>query len=272
MSWLTFTEVGGLRTYYESKGDGFPLIFVHGAGANHKVWKEQLKTFSAGYRAIAIDLPGHRKSDPLPSEISIERYASFVDGFLNALGLEEAVVSGHSMGGAVCIQLCLDFPNRVRCLGLVNTGAKLGVNPAMLSALRENFRAAVGEGFMSMLGKTERLSPLLEEVRDEMVKTDPAVGVADFGACDKFDCRRRLPEIKKPSLIVGGTEDVLTPPWYQSYLHEHIKNSTLVLMEGVGHLSMVEKPDEFNRALLGFLERNLGKSPARIGSHPSGSF
>lgn len=89
----------------------------------------------------------------------------------------------------------------------------------------------------------------------EMLKTDPAVGLADFEACNKFDSREKLSRICKPTLIVGGSEDVLTPPWYHHYLHEKIENSTLRIIEGVGHYSMVEKPEEFNVILSEFLEK-----------------
>ncbi len=250
----------GLRIYYESEGNGLPLCLIHGAASTHSIWKNQIKVFSAGYRVIAPDLPGHGRSGPFDdsSRISIRQYAGHVREFLETLGVEEAVMVGHSMGGAVCIQLVLDSPWVVRGLGLINTGAKLRVSPHLLSALREDFRGTMEKGWESMFGeKGKRILHCLEGLKEEMVGIDPVVGVADFEACDEFDCRERLGEIEKPTLIIGGTEDILTPPWYQDYLHKRIKNSVLVIMGGVGHLSMVEDPEEFNGALLSFLQHSV---------------
>ena len=90
-----------------------------------------------------------------------------------------------------------------------------------------------------------------------MLTTDPAIGLADFEACNKFDSRKQLSQISKPTLIVGGSEDLLTPPWFQQYLHDRIENSILEIIEGAGHFSMAEKPKEFNATLIDFLERHL---------------
>ena len=237
------------------------MLFIHGAAGNHRIWQLQLNHFGKMYRAIAIDLMGHGESEISipPTQISMEEYTDFVNEFLAALGIEKVALIGHSMGGAICIQFCLDFPEKVGCLGLINTGAKLGVNPYLLSALRKNFRETLEVGFIDISGQRHREAvPLIvEEIRKEMLKTDPAIGFADFWACNRFDSRKRLSEIKKPTLVVGGTEDLLTPPWFQHYLHEKIENSTLKMIEGVGHFSMVEKPDEFNENLTEFLRMHL---------------
>lgn len=256
---MPFVNVGGLKTFYESKGKGHPMLFIHGSARNHSVWEHQLNTFGEKYHAIAIDLMGHGKSEISipPSQISITRYSNFVNNFLETLNIEKIVLIGQSLGGAVCIQFCLDFSEKVECLGLINTGAKLLVNPQLLSMLKEDF-GALRRGLEILFGQkgeeTDQIR-LLRAMTKEMLKTDPAVGLADFEACNKFDSREKLSRICKPTLIVGGSEDVLTPPWYHHYLHEKIENSTLRIIEGVGHYSMVEKPEEFNVILSEFLEK-----------------
>ncbi|MEM2865779.1 MAG: alpha/beta hydrolase [Candidatus Hadarchaeales archaeon] len=250
-------EVGGLKVFYERDGEGFPVYLLHGAILTHSLWRPQLEALRGKYLAIAPDLPGHGGSDPLP-EASIKGYAEVVAGMMEALGTEEAVVVGHSMGGAVALQLALDHPEKVKSLVLANTGAKLGVSPLLLEMLRENFRGALEVGWKSMLGrKGRRRDAELEGLKLEMEGTRPEVGVADFEACNAFDCRSRLSEIKKPTLILGGTEDMLTPVWYHEYLHQHIQGSSLVILREVGHLSMVEDPASFNSALLDFLGRTV---------------
>jgi pimeloyl-ACP methyl ester carboxylesterase len=257
---VPYQEVGGLRLSYAREGEGFPVYLLHGAALTHSIWKPQLEALGGRYSAIAPDLPGHGGSDPLPSPSpSIRDYSEAVAGLMEALGPGEAAVVGHSMGGAVSLQLTLDHPEKVRALVLANTGAKLGVSPLLLQVLRENFRGALEVGWKSMLGgKGRRKEEELRELEEEMKGTRPEVGLADFEACNTFDCRERLSEIKKPVLIVGGRDDTLTPPWYQEYLHEKLEGSSLVMLREVGHLSMVEDPPSFNSALLDFLGRTVG--------------
>lgn len=256
---MPYQEVGGLKLFYVKEGEGFPVYLLHGAALTHSLWKPQLEVLRGRYSAIAPDLPGHGRSDPLPSSSpSIRDYSEAVAGLMETLGTREAAVVGHSMGGAVALQLALDHPEKVRALVLANTGAKLGVSPLLLQVLRENFRGAMEVGWNSMLGgKGRRREEELKELEGEMKRTRPEVGLADFEACDAFDCRTRLSEIKKPVLIVGGRDDTLTPPWYQEYLHQKLEGSSLVILKEVGHLSMVEDPLSFNSALLDFLGRTL---------------
>ncbi len=254
---MPLQEVGGLKVFYEREGEGFPVYLLHGALLTHSVWRPQFEALRGRYMAIAPDLPGHGGSDPLPGEPSIKGYAEVVAGMMEALGTEEAAVVGHSMGGAVALQLTLDHPEKVRSLVLANTGAKLGVSPLLLEMLRENFRGALEVGWKSMLGRKGRKREELEGLRREVEGTRPEVGVWDFEACNAFDCRSRLAEIKKPTLIVGGNEDVLTPVWYHEYLHQHIAGSSLVILREVGHLSMAEDPPSFNSALLDFLGKTV---------------
>lgn len=258
---MPFVVFDGVRTFYESRGRGHPILFIHGSAGNHSVWRHQLDYFVERYCVIAIDLMGHGKSEISipPSQISVELYADFINSFMGALKLDKATLVGQSLGGAVCISFCLLFPEKVQCLGLVNTGAKLGVNPMLLSMLRKNSREALRIGFENILSQKHKDAEIRDAswVEKEMLTTDPAIGLADFEACNKFDSRNQLPQISKPTLIVGGSEDLLTPPWFQQYLHERIENSILKIIEGAGHFSITEKPKEFNATLIEFLERHL---------------
>ena len=258
---MPFVFVDGLRMFYESIGRGHPILFIHGSAGNHSVWRYQFDYFGERYHAIAIDLMGHGKSEiSIPtSQISINRYTDFVNSFLEMLNIENVTLVGQSLGGAVCIQFCLDFPQKVECLGLINTGAKLGADPQLLSMMRKNFRETLETGFENILGQKHEETDIRNAswVMKEMLTTNPAIGLADFEACNKFDSREQLSQISKPTLIIGGSEDMLTPPWFQQYLHKNIENSTLKVLDGVGHLSMTEKPEKFNTILFEFLERHL---------------
>ena len=247
---MPFVFVDGLRTFYESTGRGHSILFIHGSSGNHSVWRDQFDYFGEKYCVITIDLMGHGDSEiSIPtSQISVNRYADFVNSFLEVLNIEKVTLVGQSLGGAVCIQFCLNSPQKVDCLGLINTGAKLGVDPQFLSMLRKNFREALKIGFENISGQKHEEADIRDEswVMKEMLTTNPSIGLADLEACNKFDSRGRLSQISKPTLIIGGSEDMLTPPWFQQYLHENLKNSTLRIIEGTGHLSMIEKPERFN--------------------------
>jgi len=251
----------GLRTFYESRGKGRPILFIHGSAGNHSMWRHQLDYFGERYHVIAIDLMGHGKSEiAIPSShISIKLYVEFINSFLGALDIEKTTLVGQSLGGAVCINFCLLFPEKVQCLGLINTGAKLGVNPKLLSMMRKNFREVLRMDFENMLGQKHEDAEMRDTswVMSEMLTTDPVIGLADFEACNKFDAREQLSQVSKPTLIIGGSEDILTPPWFQQYLHEKIEFSVLKIIEGAGHFSMIEKPKEFNATFFEFLKRHL---------------
>ncbi|UCH32290.1 MAG: alpha/beta hydrolase [Candidatus Bathyarchaeota archaeon] len=258
---MAYVILNGLRTFYESRGEDRPILFIHGSAGNHSMWRHQLDFFGERYRAIAIDLMGHGKSEiAIPiSSITIKLYAEFIARFLEALNIDRITLIGQSLGGAICISFCLLFPEKVQCLGLVNTGAKLGVDPTLLSLMRKDFRDVMNMGFENILGQRRKAAEMRNTswVMSEMLKTAPEIGLADFEACNKFDTREQLSQIAKPTKIIGGSEDILTPPWYQQYLHEKIKSSELKIIEGAGHFSMIEKPEEFNAAILEFLERHL---------------
>jgi pimeloyl-ACP methyl ester carboxylesterase len=256
---VSFININGTKTFYRIKEKGsHPILFIHGAACNSSLWKFQLKYFGQKWNVIAIDLMGHGKSalSLPPSKISIKQYADFIDKFLEALNIKDATLIGHSMGGAISIQFCLEHPEKVLSLGLINTGAKLGANPQLLNMLRSDFRKTITVGLESTLGKSSSRNDAeaRQVIINEMLKIDPSVGLADFEACDAFDSRESISKIRKPTLIVGGSEDLLTPPWFQQYLHEKIENSILKIIDGAGHFSMIEKPQEFNAVLAEFLE------------------
>jgi len=113
----------GIHYFVREEGDVFrpPVILIHGAGGNHLYWPPELRRL-AGFRVLALDLPGHGKSSGVGLQ-SIRDYASSLMTYMDAVGLSRAVIVGHSMGGAIALTLCLDHAERVAGLGLIATGA-----------------------------------------------------------------------------------------------------------------------------------------------------
>jgi pimeloyl-ACP methyl ester carboxylesterase len=251
---MPYTNVAGERIFYfHHKGDPkgqHTLVFVHGAGGSHLNWPPQLRRL-AGANTYALDLPGHRKSEG-QGRTSISAYADFVAAFLETLGLERVILVGHSMGGATALDFALRYPEKLAGLVLVGSGARLRVAPAILDGIHRDFKATVRLicDYAFALDEPEQLK---REGRRQMGQTHPDVLYGDFAACDTFDVMDRLGEICCPTLAICGTADRLTPPKYSIYLHDNIPNAQLVLIEGAGHMVMLEQPEAVTQAIAGFI-------------------
>ncbi|MEM2134692.1 MAG: alpha/beta hydrolase [Candidatus Jordarchaeaceae archaeon] len=249
---LPFQIIRGKRIFYESVGQGLPVVFIHGSMGSHISWDLQ-RALSSNYNLIFLDLPGHGMSDPIEDEVSVKLFADYVAEFVRGLGIESMVAVGHSLGGAICIQLALDYPELMRGLVLVGTGAKLGVLPTILEALKTNFRESVDLAIGSMAFAENADPKIVDLAKEECLKCNPKVAYSDFAACNKFDVRDRISEISVPTLIIVGSEDKLTPVKWSRYLNEKISKSSLKIVENAGHMVMIEQPEEFNRAIINFL-------------------
>jgi pimeloyl-ACP methyl ester carboxylesterase len=230
------------------------LVFIHGAGASSRFWVNQIDALRAGANTVALDLPGHGRS-PKPGCDSISAYTRRVVEFVEMLHAPRPVLAGLSMGGAIVQQALLDCPGRFEAAILMNTGAKLKVLPAIFDLLQSDF-----PGFIELTGtfgfspKTPREN--YEAMLEDTAAQSPEVTYGDFRACDAFDVRSRLPEIKAPVLVITAEDDRLTPPAYGEFLEKGIPGARRVHVADAGHFAPVEKPEEVNRAILEFLSQN----------------
>ncbi len=235
-------EVGSTKIFYTRSGRGErAIVLIHGAGGNHLHWPAALRRLPDA-RVYAIDLPGHGRSDG-PGRTSIEEYAADVVGFLDGVGLERAILVGHSMGGAIAQTVALRYPERVAGLVLVGTGARLRVSPLILEGILQNF-AGVLDLMDEWAWGPETPPELVARGRRMMARVDPQVLWGDFVACDRFDVRDQVGKISAPTLIITGSEDRMTPPRFGQWLEEHIPGARFVLVEGAGHMVMLEKPED----------------------------
>ncbi len=230
------------------------LVFIHGSGGSNILWDNQLTTFGNRANLLALDLPGHGRS-PGTSYNTVPEFTKAVMAFINQMKILNPIPAGLSLGGAITLQLLLDYPERFPAGALICTGAKLKVLPAIFETIEKDFSAFVASSKqMSISRKTD--PALIQPLLDNMLKSPPQVAFGDFQACDHFDVRERLAEIKVPVLVVTGEDDLLTPPKYGIYLADKIAKATRIHIMDAGHLLPVEKPEELNQALRTFLDEN----------------
>lgn len=223
------------------------LIFLHGAGCSSLSFYYQLRHFRS---AKAIDLPGHPDGKPCET---IDGYLEWVRGFIRARRYKNVILCGHSMGGAIAMRYALKYPDELRGLILLGTGARLRVHPQYLQRCREP-----GEGNSPWLKQhlnyyravDQEVYPALKQRAAEI---GPAVELNDLMACDQFDLMDRISEINLPTRVICGSDDVMTPVKYSDYLTASIKDAQQAIIPGGSHFVHMEKFQQVNGEIENFL-------------------
>ncbi len=243
------TSVGNLFTLRRGNS-GPPLICIHGAGGSARHWGLLLEPLATVAQVYALDLPGHGRSPSTNGVVSIAGYAQAVIAFHTALALPPALIVGHSMGGAIALQLAVQAPQIVAGLGLVGSAARLRVAPALLTGLAgdEAARHTAITTLVEWLFSPAADPALRTEAAAEYAALDPALLLADLQACDGFDLRSQLTAIHCPALVVTGADDRLTPPKLGAELAAGLGVAPQ-LLPGVGHMPMLEAPDLLSELL-----------------------
>lgn len=252
---LPYLRINGIKTYYSGDKEkaGVPVLFCHGSGGGHHHWHYQCKNMPLSVNPFAVDLPGHGRSEGKAFD-DINMYREWVRSFSKNLGLENYILAGHSMGGAIALAYALKYPDALSGLILVSTGARLRVLPAILEKLQER---KIPDIMLKHLYAPGAPKQLIDLGRREITTLDPSVCLADFRACNNFDIIENLFRIKTPSLIVCGDQDNMTPVKYSLFLKEKLQQSRLEIIEEAGHMVMLEKPQAVNRAIANFIEEDL---------------
>lgn len=251
---MPWAQIGEQALFYTVRRRGGPaLILIHGAGGSHLHWPAALRRLP-GATVYAVDLPGHGRSEG-PGRERIEDYAADVLRFMDAVGIARGVLVGHSMGGAIAQMTALLSPERVAGLVLVGTGARLRVAPVLLDGILRDARAAIAL-ITEWAWGPEADPTMVARGRRMMARVNSQVVWGDFTACDRFDIRERVGEITAPTLVITGAEDRMTPPKFGQWLAERIPGARFVLVEGAGHMVMLEKPDQVASAVQEFVAQD----------------
>ncbi len=253
------TLVNGVTIAYDDRGSGFPLVFLHAFPMDRTMWLEQAAALSVRFRVITIDLRGHGESDAPYWRYGLDQYADDVQAVLAHLQIHSALFIGLSMGGYVEFELYRRHPRSIRGLILADTRAE-GDRPEQIRWRFELAQRAAASGAdvvaSEMLPKL--LSPgtyehnpgLVEEVR-AIMRSAPIPGIIGdlMALAGRADSTELLPAIAVPTLVVVGEDDRLTPPDDAALMAEAIPGARMIMIPGAGHLSNMEQPVLFNRAV-----------------------
>ena len=264
-----FVELDGRRVSYLTVGDSAAapsILLIHGSGVSAGAWVNQLRGSLTAFRVAAIDLPGHGKSDPIP-RASVEEYAETVAEFLEALGSGPVLVVGHSLGGAIAIALAAQRPHAVTGLVLLASCAKLPwvdsswgrLLPYVPGPLWKTFFISTAQKLLFARGVPGHAVSLgMQELRSCRAETI----LKDLQAAKAMDLTQQATGLDVPTLILCGSQDRLTPPALSADLKGLIPGSRLTLVEGAGHMLLLEVPTRVNEEVLNFAKSLMVEVPS----------
>ncbi len=239
-------------------GSAPPILYLHSLGADLRIFDEVVARLP-GRRHLRFDLRGHGLSDAPEGPYSIERQVQDALAVLEASGEQRAVLVGVSVGGMVALRAALDRPDVVAGLVLSNTAAKLGdgdIWRARIEAVAENGVEALADStLLRWFPEPFRHAnaPLIDGLRNMLCRTS-AVGYACTcaGIADE-DLNDRLAELAMRTLVIGGSDDLSTPPPVVRQLAKSLEGARLEIIDDAGHLPMVDAPGRFTELLTGYL-------------------
>ncbi len=240
-----YREVGADR-------DGVRVLYVHGTGCDGRVWERHLGAL-VGHHGVAIDLPGHGQSGGRGFR-GVAGHAHVVVSLAVRLGWSDFAVGGHSLGGGIALAAALYWPERIRALLMIGSGARLRVDPAILEAARREAAGETVAGDPRLGFAAATPDAVVEAVNRGRADADPVVTYRDWIADDTCDFLSRVSAVRVPTLALCGDEDRLTPPKYHEYLRDHMPRCRLEVIAGAGHWSFAEQPASFDRAVGAFLD------------------
>lgn len=237
------------------------VVFVHGAGLDHSSFGLQSRYFGYhGFNVLAVDLPGHGRSDgpPLPS---IAEMAAWLKKLLEQLNIGSAVLIGHSMGSLIALEFAARFPALTEKVAFIGTAYPMKVSDAFLDAAKRNDETAYD--METIWGHAARVpfasSPnpgmwLYGDSLARLRRLAPGVLHNDLSACNSYaDGMASAAKLECPALFVLGARDIMTPPRAAKDLASAIRNAKTVTIPPSGHSLMSEAPDATLDALIAFV-------------------
>jgi 4,5:9,10-diseco-3-hydroxy-5,9,17-trioxoandrosta-1(10),2-diene-4-oate hydrolase len=272
-----YVLIDGTRIRYIDAGHGAPVVFLHGLGASMYAWRKNLAAVAtAGFRVIAFDNRGFGLSDKPPARYDNAAYARLAIALMDSLRLTDAVLVGHSMGGAIAAEVAIEYPQRVRGLVLVGSAGLGAREPLLFRMARWPVLGRValafrGRGFTARLLKSTYFDPgkVTEADVDQYYApvAQPEYGRALLAVLRQFRfdaLEGRLDRIAAPTVVLWGEEDRWVPLALGRALAAGITRSAFVSVPRAGHSVQEEAPGEVNHLVIRFLQDGVPRIPADL--------
>ncbi|MCM8543124.1 MAG: alpha/beta hydrolase [Lentisphaeraceae bacterium] len=265
---MPIMECNGINIAYEERGSGDPLILIMGLSARGLFWEEHVKEYEKHFRCIIVDNRGAGDSDKPEGSYTTEMMADDIAALIKGLNLGKVHVNGISMGGAIGQHLAIKYPELVRSLVLVSTWAKCdGYALQVFDHFKDMRKTATPHDFMKLLQlwifappfflSAENRDNLAEGCKDAPEHYMPLHAfLAQSDACMTHDTLATVSQIKCPTLITIGDEDIFTPMKFSVQLNELIEGSEMLVLPGTGHAHHWEDLETFNTKTAQFMLNN----------------
>jgi 3-oxoadipate enol-lactonase len=246
-------NVNGIELAYTRQGRGAPLVLLHGYPLDHHLWDEVIPLLEDSFDIILPDLRGFGESTTGDTPITMEDYASDIEGLLDQLGIQKAAIVGHSMGGYVALAFAKLFPERVSGLGLVSSQVLAdppGRKEGRYKSAAEVSEKGTGGVVETMATKFTSDEHLQMYARELMQKQQPQAYIGALKAmAERADSTALLSSFRFPVVIVHGKADALIPVDRAHEVKNALPDAHLVELENAGHIPMLEAKEETAKAL-----------------------
>ncbi len=285
-----FVEIDGQQIYYSIKGDGPPMVFVHGWTLNLDYWDAQVAHFSQRFRTYCYDWRGMGKSSGATPAFTMAQLGAELGGVIAAFGVENPVICGHSEGGAIAAQYAATNPGAVRALVLADTDlndAAEAITGTLGLALTEFFAyleiKAGKNPLVAMMPNMEKQfysanfiasHPEYIAAWQKQFLSNSLAGVINgLRAWDwRMDLATQFKSFRAPTLLLWGLEDAMIRFGQMQRVQASLGGvSQLTTLAGSGHMTPVEVPEQFNRAMESFLNLNAPSASASSGAAAAGA-
>jgi len=246
-------KVNGIQLAYERHGSGKPLVLLHGYPLDHTIWNKVVPLLEDDFDLILPDLRGFGESEVVESQYTIADMAADVAALLHELGIEHTYIAGHSMGGYVALAFIRNFPAKVLGLGMISSQA-LGDSPertqdryAQAEEIMRSGIEPVAENMPSKLTPEEEVQAFVRALIAAQRPAGLAGALKAMG--ERFDSTLFIPSYTFPVVLVHGDADQLIPIERSKEVKAAIQHARMTELSGVGHMPMMESPQETARAL-----------------------
>jgi pimeloyl-ACP methyl ester carboxylesterase len=258
----------GCAIGYDTRGQGVPLVFIHQVATDRRIWQYQLPSLAGRYLTVTVDILGHGVPGWAMAEMSIGRAAVHVQRLLEQVVPGQAFLVGVSMGAAVAMQCALNAPSLVR--GLILVSPWMRISEHTKSLIDRLFRLAESgdmtahtDLFLRYVfppAYRERHIPEVERLRAIVMEQDSKNVAYAWAACLASNVDADLSEMRVPSLVISGLNDLFTPPYLAREVAARLFDVELEIWNGSGHFPFLEDAPRFNRRLQMYIRRHWAQA------------